>query len=83
MAVAALSLLHFPDSAAHDESSGLAVIPRHQVSLRHLTVPHFRAERRTDSAVRAVYMGIAVRGIDLLDPCARPQRRERLQCVGA
>jgi hypothetical protein len=46
-------------------------------------MPHFWAERRIDSAGRAVDMGIAALGVDLLNPRARPQRGERLQCVGA
>jgi CheY-like chemotaxis protein len=66
----------------HNEGSGLAIVPRHQVSLRHLTRPHFWAKRRSDNAVRSVYMGIAALGVDLLNPRASPQRSGRLQCVG-
>jgi hypothetical protein len=80
---APLFLYQSPDSAPNDEGSGLAIVPRHQVSLRHLTMPHFRAKRRCDRAVRAVDMGIAVLGIDLLDPSASPYRGGKLQCMGA
>ena len=51
---APLSLCQFPDSATHNEGSGLAIVPRHQVSLCHLTMPHLRIKRRCDRAVRAV-----------------------------
>jgi hypothetical protein len=45
-------------------------------------MPHFRAKRRIDSAVRAVWVGIAVLGIDLLNPRASPQRGGRVQYAG-
>ena len=80
---APLFLRQFPDRVSHNEGSGLAIVPNHKVSLRHLTLPHFRAERRIDRAVRAVYMGITVLGIDFLNPRASPQRGGRLQCAGA
>jgi hypothetical protein len=80
---APLFLRQLPDSVTHNEVGGLAIVPRDQVSVGHLTMPHFRAERRIDRAVRSVYMGIAVLGIDLLNPRASPQRRGRLQGVGA
>jgi hypothetical protein len=80
---APLFLRHFPDSVTHYEGSGLAVVPHHKVSLRNLTMPHFRAERSCDRAACAVYMGIAVLRIGLLDPRASPQRGGRLECVGA
>jgi hypothetical protein len=80
---APLFLRHFPDCVSHYEGSGLAVIPHHKVPVRHLTVPHFRAERRIDNTVRAVWVRISVLGIDLLDAGASPQRGGSLQCVGA
>ena len=81
--VAALFLRQLPDSVTHDEGSGLAIVPRHQVSLCNLTMPHFGAKRRSDRPVRAVRLGIAVPGVDLLNPRAGPQRSGRLQRVGA
>jgi len=51
--------------------------------LRHLAKPHFRAERRIDRAVRTVWLGIAVRSVDLLNPRACSYRGGRLQCLGA
>ena len=79
----ALAVRQFLDSATQNEGRGLAVIPDHQVTMRDLAMPHFRSERRIDRAVRTVYMEIAVRGIDLLDPRASSQGGGRLQCVGA
>jgi hypothetical protein len=78
-----LFLHHFPYSATHYEGSGLAVVPRHQVSVRHLATPNLRAERRIDNAVRTVWVRITVLGVDLLNPCAGPQRGGRLQRVRA
>jgi hypothetical protein len=66
----ALFLRQFPDSVTHNERRGLAVVPHHKVSVRHLTMPHLWAERRIDSAVRTVWLRIAVLGIDLLNPRA-------------
>ena len=79
---APLFLRKSPDSATHCEGGGLAVVPHHQIAMSHLAMPHFGAERRIDSAVRAVYLGIAVFGIDLLNPRASPQRSRRLESVG-
>jgi hypothetical protein len=77
-----LAVRQFLDSAAHNEGRGLAVIPDHQVTMRDLAIPHFRAERRIDRAVRAVCMGIAVLRIDLLNPRASSQRSGSLERVG-
>jgi len=79
----ALFLRQFPDSVTHNERRGLAVVPHHEVPVRHLAMPHFCAERRIDSAVRTIWVGIAVRGIDLLDPRTSSQRGGRLKCRGA
>jgi hypothetical protein len=70
------------DSATHNEGRSFAIVPHHKVPVCHLTVPHFCAERRSDRAVRIVYMGIAALGIDLLNPRASSQRSARLQRVG-
>jgi hypothetical protein len=75
----ALALRQSPDSVSHNEGGGFAVVPRHQVSLRHLTMPHFRAKRRIDNAVRTVWLRIAMPGIDLLDSRASSQRSGRLK----
>src|SRR5580692_7014110 len=74
----ALAVRQFLDSATQNEGRGLAVIPDHQVTMRDLAMPHFRSERRIDRPVRTVCTGIAARGIDLLNPRARPQRGGRL-----
>jgi len=79
---APLFLRQLPDAVTHNERSVLAVVPHHEVTVHHLAMPHFRAERRIDRAVRAVYMGIAVLGVDLLNPRASSQGGGRLQCVG-
>jgi hypothetical protein len=76
-----LFLRHLPDSVTHNERRGVAVIPHHQIAMRHLAMPQFRAERRIDRAVRTVRLGIAALGVDLLNPSARPQRSGRLRCV--
>lgn len=70
---ASLFLRQSPDSGTHNEGGGLAIVPRHQVSVSNLTMPHFWVERRIDSAVRTVRLGIAVLGIDLLNPRASSQ----------
>ena len=51
--------------------------------MSHLAMPHLRAERRIDRAVRTVEMGITVLEIDLLNPRTSSQRSGRLQCVEA
>ena len=79
----ALFLRQFPDSVTHNERRGLAVVPHHEVPVRHLAMPHFCAERRIDRAVRTVWLGIAVRSVDLLNPRACSYRGGRLQCLGA
>jgi hypothetical protein len=81
--LALLFLRQFPDSATHDEGRGFAIVPCHKGPVSPLAVPHFWGERRVDSAVRAVYVGIAVLGVDLLNPRASPQRSGRWEAVGA
>jgi len=52
--VASLFFRQLPDAVTHNEGRGLAIIPHHEVSVRHLAMPHFCAKRRIDRAVRAV-----------------------------
>ena len=67
---APLFFRQLPDAVTHNEGSGFAIVPHYQVAVRHLAMQHFCAERRIDSAVRTVRLGIAVLGVDLLDPRA-------------
>jgi hypothetical protein len=79
---APLFLHQSPDSVTHYEGRGLALVPCHKVTVRHLAMPHFCAERRIDNAARTVCMKIATLRIDLLNRPASPYCGRRLQRAG-